>query len=241
MESFVTNLRVGPYTGALEALRQLRLSPTNWPADIDAPAQQAQTSSSMSTAHGLTSPPSEPDHAPCVQPSEAFGPAPDRSPSPEDPYHLALADSQGGCCDMDPEPASPLDMCLSPIKKASDPRLKGLDIAFWTSVPVTDIFATDAISSYLRSDHRIWELFDADSFLSDLVAQKSNFCSAFLVNCLLAFASVCCPSAPTPASRGILSHLVTSKLIPPTAQAPQARASSSRWRPESCGRLRPLA
>lgn len=209
---------------------------------MDAPAQQAQLSSSTSTAHGLNSPPSEPDRAPCIQPSDAFGPAQNGSSSPEAPCRPGLAETdQGGCfdqahCTLDLEPASPLNTCLSPAKKRSDPRLKGLDIAFWTDVAVTDIFATDAISSYLRSDHRIWELFDADSFLSDLVAQKSDFCSAFLVNCLLAFASVCCPDTLLPASRGTLSHLVPSKRMRLTALAPRARASSSRWRPGSCGR-----
>lgn len=242
MDSFVTKLRVGPYPGALEALRQLRLSPTNWPADLDAPVQQAQLSSSMSTANGLNSPMSEPDPASCIQRLAAFGLARDRSSSPEEPYHLALAETdQGGCCDqshctLDPEPASPLDTCLRPTQKFSDPRLKGLEISFWTDVEVTDIFATHAISSYLRSDHRIWELFDADPFLSDLVAQKSNFCSAFLVNCLLAFASVRHPFTLPPASREILSHLVPSKHIPRIAQAPQARASSLRWRLGFCGR-----
>lgn len=106
--------------------------------------------------------------------------------------------AQGDCCNQrlwapDHGSASFSDANLGLVKKASDPRLRGLNIAFWTEVPVTDIFAKDAISSYLRSDHGIWELFDADAFLSDLVSQKSDFCSAFLVNCLLAFASVCFP------------------------------------------------
>lgn len=211
LDSLVTKLRVAPHACAQEALRQLRLSPTNWSADLESPAQQTKVSSSMSTANGLNSPLSEPDRASCIPPLEACGPAQDLGPSGEELHQVALAETfQGDRCDqphftLDEGSASPSAASLSPIKMASDPRLKGLDIGFWTAVPVTNVFATDAISSYLRSDHRIWELFDADSFLSDLVAQKSNFCSAFLVNCLLAFASVCCPLA-LPASRGILSH-----------------------------------
>lgn len=110
---------------------------------------------------------------------------------------MALAETfQGDYCHqphitLDESSASPPAASLNPMNIASDPRLKGLDIAFWTAVPVTNVFAAAAISSYLRSDHQIWELFDAKTFLSDLVAQESNFCSAFLVNCLLAFASVC--------------------------------------------------
>lgn len=127
----------------------------------------------------------------------------------ETPHHSAVAATVQGGCDQPRgalnRQASPLVASLIPVKALSDPRLKGLDIAFWTEVPVTDIFAKDAISSYLRSDHRIWDLFDADAFLSDLVSHKSEFCSSFLVNCLMAFASVSPPSFPRSLARNSVS------------------------------------
>lgn len=190
LKSFVTTLRVAPYKDALEALRRLRSSTSGWPANKDAPARPPKASSSAaSTALDLTPPPSEPAPAPCTPPSDVCEIIQDQLYTIDQPY---CAHDQG-------PPALPDDASLSLVKTPSDPRLKGLDISFWTAVSVTDIFAKDAISSYLRSDHGIWELFDANTFLSDLVSQKSDFCSAFLVNCLLAFASqtyaTTCPGA----------------------------------------------
>ena len=205
LESLVTRLRVAPHACALEALRQLRSSPSGWPTDVA--AQQPKASSSMSKADGLGSPKSDPDHAASIQPLYACAPAQDRGCAVQEQPHVALADTdQGGSCDqpqcaLDDSAAPSPAASLNPVKQDSDPRLKGLDISFWTAVPVTNAFAKDAISSYMRSDHRIWELFDADAFLSDLVSQKSDFCSAFLVNCLMAFASVCCfPTRSSPQS-----------------------------------------
>lgn len=180
LESFVTNLGAAPYAGALQTLYLLRSSTSGWPENIDTLTGRAQAADLSELV--------------AVQFS-----------SSEESYHMDLAEqAQGDCCNQrlwapDHGSASFSDANLGLVKKASDPRLRGLNIAFWTEVPVTDIFAKDAISSYLRSDHGIWELFDADAFLSDLVSQKSDFCSAFLVNCLLAFASqtyaTSCPSA----------------------------------------------
>ncbi|KAK2599209.1 hypothetical protein N8I77_010981 [Diaporthe amygdali] len=193
LESLVTQLRVAPPAFALEALRQLRASPSGSPMDLDKPVQRPDSSRSPSAA--VDSPSTGLQTATCLEPSEAGATALNQGPSMEEPRHVALEQTiQGDRCDQ-MSCKLDLDSALSPdtgamfFKQLSDPRLAGLDISFWTVVPVTDIFATDAISSYLRSDHRIWELFDADTFLSDLVNQKSNFCSAFLVNCLLAFAS----------------------------------------------------
>ncbi|KAL2286975.1 hypothetical protein FJTKL_06474 [Diaporthe vaccinii] len=232
LDSFVTKLRVGPHAYALEALRKLRLSPTKSPTDLEAPVQKTKVASSMSTANGLNSPLSGPDRASCVPPLDACDGAQDMGSSGEEAYHMALAETfQADYCHqphstLGESSASPPAASLNPMNIASDPRLKGLDIAFWTAVPVTDVFAADAISSYLRSDHKIWELFDANPFLSDLVAQKSNFCSAFLVNCLLAFASQTyatdSPSATSKvvefeAAAGILWELDATRLDSETA------------------------
>ncbi|KAK2000066.1 hypothetical protein LX36DRAFT_741229 [Colletotrichum falcatum] len=69
-----------------------------------------------------------------------------------------------------------------------DPRLKNLNIGFWTVVPITNQDAADVISLYLETDHPILGLFDADLFLDDLVGGQMRYCSALLVNALLAFA-----------------------------------------------------
>jgi hypothetical protein len=64
-----------------------------------------------------------------------------------------------------------------------------LRIDYWTSVPVTDRYAAGVIAHYLETEHSMLRLFDPETFLNDLIHNKSNFCSAFLVNSLLAFAS----------------------------------------------------
>ncbi|KAK1979961.1 hypothetical protein LZ30DRAFT_724643 [Colletotrichum cereale] len=68
-----------------------------------------------------------------------------------------------------------------------DLRLKNLNIGFWTVVPITDQDAADIISLYLETDHSMLGLFDADLFLDDLIGKQVRYCSALLVNALLAF------------------------------------------------------
>jgi hypothetical protein len=65
-----------------------------------------------------------------------------------------------------------------------------LRIRYWTTVDVTDDFAASAISLYLENDHPTLGLFDAQLFVGDLIKRKHQYCSPFLVTCLLAFASV---------------------------------------------------
>ncbi|KAK2017738.1 hypothetical protein LZ32DRAFT_445225 [Colletotrichum eremochloae] len=83
-------------------------------------------------------------------------------------------------------PTGPLPPPPPPIHR--DPRLKNLNIGFWTMVPITDQAAADVISLYLETDHPILGLFDADLFLNDLIGGQLRYCSALLVNALLAFA-----------------------------------------------------
>jgi hypothetical protein len=71
-----------------------------------------------------------------------------------------------------------------------DPFLYDLRIRYWTTVDVTDDFAASAISLYLENDHPTLGLFDAQLFAGDLIKREHQYCSPFLVNCLLAFASV---------------------------------------------------
>lgn len=69
------------------------------------------------------------------------------------------------------------------------PLLAGLNIGYWTSVPVTNHFAANAIVKYLDGDHEVLGLFDTMSFLNDVLHLRDDHCSAFFVNCILAFAS----------------------------------------------------
>jgi len=79
-----------------------------------------------------------------------------------------------------------------------DMHLQQLNVAFWTLIPITNQYAAAVISLYLSTDHPILGLFDAELFVSALVAGTLDFCSPFLVSSLLAFASV---------SRNFFCHL----------------------------------
>lgn len=70
------------------------------------------------------------------------------------------------------------------VSTLCDPRLKHLEIGFWTSVPIGDVLASRAISLYLKTDHPLLELFEPNLFISDLVSHRNHFCSAVLVNAL---------------------------------------------------------
>lgn len=70
-----------------------------------------------------------------------------------------------------------------------DALVNHLHIGYWTSVTITDRFAAGAIALFLETDHTMLRLFDAQAFLNDLIHLRTDCCSAFLVNGLLAFAS----------------------------------------------------
>ena len=72
-----------------------------------------------------------------------------------------------------------------------DERLSKLEIGYWTTVPISNEEAASALSLYLEQSHSIYGFFDADVFLDDLIHHELEFCSAFLVNALLAYACVC--------------------------------------------------
>lgn len=79
-----------------------------------------------------------------------------------------------------------------------------LHISYWTSVSVTAEYAAGAIALYLETDHPMLRLFDAEAFLNDLIHMRSQFCSAFLVNSLLAFASQAyCKTDPIAAAKSL--------------------------------------
>lgn len=72
-----------------------------------------------------------------------------------------------------------------------DPRLAGLRIRFWTTVPIPDDVAADSFSRYLFVEQPVYGFFDPDLFVQDLVTQNVRFCSPLLVNAVLFWASVC--------------------------------------------------
>jgi hypothetical protein len=63
-----------------------------------------------------------------------------------------------------------------------DPRLAHLQIAFWTTVPITNEQAARAISCYFEVQHPIWGVFDAGLFVRDLVEFRFEFCSPLMVS-----------------------------------------------------------
>ncbi|KAF4457258.1 Conidial development protein fluffy [Fusarium austroafricanum] len=68
-----------------------------------------------------------------------------------------------------------------------DPRLDSIQLWQWTSVPITETLAAQAISFYLKNEHPVLALFDADLFIRDFVAGGGRFCSPLLVSSLLAW------------------------------------------------------
>lgn len=80
-----------------------------------------------------------------------------------------------------------------------DERLKHIKILNWTQVPISNELAARLIAFYLVVDHPVLGLFDADLFLGDLVAHKTEFCCPLLLTAVLSFACVrvhqCSPAA----------------------------------------------
>lgn len=71
-----------------------------------------------------------------------------------------------------------------------DVRLQQLDMGTWTCVPVENEFAAAVLSNYLENDHLVSGFFDADIVLDDLVNNRTQFCSPFLLSSLLFLACV---------------------------------------------------
>jgi hypothetical protein len=73
-----------------------------------------------------------------------------------------------------------------------DPRLESLQIWQWTSIPIPENLAAQAISFYLVNEHPLLAFFDADLFIRDLLAGGGRFCSPLLFSSLLAWSCVSC-------------------------------------------------
>lgn len=73
----------------------------------------------------------------------------------------------------------------------------------WTDVSDSDDHVSHLISLYFTWDHPCCQLVDQTIFLRDMKSGdlSSEYCTPFLVNIILAMASVCCPRFPDLARR----------------------------------------
>lgn len=86
------------------------------------------------------------------------------------------------------QPPSPEPGAAWENPELCDERLKHIKILNWTQVPISDELAARLIAFYLVVDHPVLGLFDADLFLGDLVAHKTEFCCPLLLTAVLSFA-----------------------------------------------------
>ncbi|KAI0405614.1 hypothetical protein F4802DRAFT_606649 [Xylaria palmicola] len=77
---------------------------------------------------------------------------------------------------LDP-PQQPIEYC--------DERLQHLKVDFWTDIKVSNDFAARVISLYIRTDQPLLGLFDTSLFITDLVGQRTRYCSRFLFHALM--------------------------------------------------------
>jgi hypothetical protein len=117
-------------------------------------------------------------------------------PSPSVPQtRLDIEQSAGDATGESPSPLPlPQQTARPPYDDSAPPplcddRLRKLDIANWTKVPITNEAAARAISLYMQTDHPLLCHFEPQLFLSDLVNLENNYCSPLLVNALLFWAT----------------------------------------------------
>ena len=79
-----------------------------------------------------------------------------------------------------------------------DPRLRDLNIRYWTDVDIDNEVAAKCISLYLETDHPLLGHFDPELFVSHLASGRTEHCSSLLVNALLYWACVSLPSQKLP-------------------------------------------
>ncbi|OLN80977.1 Nitrogen assimilation transcription factor nit-4-like protein 13 [Colletotrichum chlorophyti] len=85
--------------------------------------------------------------------------------------------------DIKTETTTPRDHLTS--NTLFDERLRLVDIAQWTPVPIPNRLAINTISHYLEVEYAALPLFDANLFIQDLVDVQYSFCSPFLVTAIL--------------------------------------------------------
>lgn len=81
---------------------------------------------------------------------------------------------------------------LKPLRAASlvDPRLEAVKPSLWTSVSDDDKLMRSLLGAYFLYEQATFTTLQKDYFLEDMANQKLEFCSALLVNVLLAYSCV---------------------------------------------------
>ncbi|KAF5018427.1 hypothetical protein F66182_9601 [Fusarium sp. NRRL 66182] len=87
--------------------------------------------------------------------------------------------------DSNPFPAHHPIQNTRPILSPCDERLEGIDISFWTFVPIPSDLAAKVISLYLETDHPLLGFFDPDLFVDDMINCEMNYCSQLLVSAIM--------------------------------------------------------
>jgi hypothetical protein len=107
-----------------------------------------------------------------------------------------------------------------------DDRLARFEIRRWTTVPITNRFAAEAMSLFFATDQAFLGFFDTDLFLDDLVDGRDRFCSPLLVNSLLAWSCVRSTLVWSPFHYSAPADDATSKATP-TMNRPRRRFPTS--------------
>ncbi|KID87760.1 hypothetical protein MGU_04998 [Metarhizium guizhouense ARSEF 977] len=74
-----------------------------------------------------------------------------------------------------------------------EPQLSKAKISWWTAVCQDDVLMRDLLGVFFRCEYHFTAAFQKDLFLQDLAARRQDFCSALLVNIMLAYSCVCYP------------------------------------------------
>ncbi|KJZ71867.1 hypothetical protein HIM_08712 [Hirsutella minnesotensis 3608] len=78
-----------------------------------------------------------------------------------------------------------------PTSTVCDSRLERVKPSLWTSVSTDDFMMRAILEAYFRYDYTYFTFFHKDLFLDDMVAGSGHFCSALLVNAVLAAGCHC--------------------------------------------------
>ncbi|SCN96599.1 related to nitrate assimilation regulatory protein nirA [Fusarium fujikuroi] len=131
--------------------------------------------------------------------SEAFGNSPLEDTKSVHPHELP-----GTSASKDATASTSSYEGLSHLTESHIHLLDQTEISSWTTLPIPNSIAVEAIALYLNNDYPVLPLFDADLFLRDLVHNQPYFCSRFLVAALLAWAcQACTPMHPEAAHYSI--------------------------------------
>nr|XP_036587345.1 C6 transcription factor [Colletotrichum truncatum]KAF6798287.1 C6 transcription factor [Colletotrichum truncatum] len=199
-KELLDSIRTLPEDQALELLKKIRHTSESSPISSSNPLEQtlAQNSqppsqSNLESEFALQHPQAYPELSPSLLPSmsptavlnAATTPQllpPRQEGSPDRPAHEDSSNADVGV---------PPDTSREAIEYDSlfDNRLRTIEVSHWTPVLIPNDLAARCISHYLEVDHAVFPLFDTNLFINDLIEVKPYFCSTFLVNALLCWAS----------------------------------------------------